>query len=215
MAAPALLRQFSFRYRNDDGGELSATWKGEINEQIPTMVTGDEFRVRMGIEEYAGNISRNAVLVPLFSINGGDWGEIINNAGSPFVLLNSSFYVGPANTNQQITTGPFSTGSIIELSGGLDTQDIDPNTFTENEVFLLLDPDRYGSIYQDGDIIEIGYALADGLFDEYVEVPTFEVAPLTQFSKIYLGGTKINNMNLGNDSVTHVYLGSNEVFRNI
>jgi len=103
----------------------------------------------------------------------------------------------------------------VEDGGTPGTITIVSNGSTEYELMLSLNLDGYGVTYNDGDTIELGMAFSDmTLLDDYIQMPTFTVAALTQFSKIHVGGQKINEFRLGGALVPRIYLGDQEVYRN-
>ena len=215
MAASALLRQSAYRFRNDDGDEAGATWALALNTSPVGLIDpGTQFRCRYGIEEYGGKDSRNTVYSLITRVNGGAW-ELIGAAGSPLTLYDSLNITGTPATTQQITSGTYFPGELYEAGSTASTLELPLNEVMELEFCFELDAGKYGGVYGADDLIEFSVALDDlTLLDDYAFSPSFSVAALTQFSSLYLGGTKINEFYLGGALVPSIYYGSTQVYAN-
>ena len=216
MASTALLRQKMFRYRNDDGDQLAATWPLDTNIQQPNIQVGAPGRVRFAVEEYAGKSARASSFALICRVNGGTWYPA-GDANCALKLFDSVHVVGSPGTTQQLSApDAFTVGELTDVNSTPSSITIVSNTTCEFETCLELDFDKYGSVYTDNDTLDFGIAFSDmTLLDEYTAVPATAVTPVTQFSKMFLGGQKVNAFNVADTPVQRMYLGEQEVFRNL
>lgn len=112
--ANAFTRVASYRWRNDDGTETTATWKAATDTPIE-IHNLDPIRLRMGAEIDAGQMYASVLNLDAkiqYSENGGtSWVDI--TATSPvFTLVSSSVVADGSSTTEQINTGtrPFISG---------------------------------------------------------------------------------------------------------
>ena len=68
------IRQFGFRFRNDDESETSATWKATQNTNI-TLPPGDPVRLRIGIDSTGDIGAKQFQLEYRKKPSGGAWGS--------------------------------------------------------------------------------------------------------------------------------------------
>ncbi|MDR7212295.1 LamG-like jellyroll fold domain-containing protein [Flavobacterium piscis] len=111
--ANALTRITAYRWRNDDGSEITATWKATTNAPIQ-INNFDPIRIRIAVEDNTGtdpntdqifgsSVGVNAILQ--FSDNNGQTWNNITDSQSPFTLVSSSVVNDGTNTTQQISSG--------------------------------------------------------------------------------------------------------------
>jgi hypothetical protein len=135
--ANANTRMSTYRWRNDDGNETTATWKAATN--APIVINNlNPLRLRIAVEEFnsnfTGGINTDANLE--YSENGGAW-QSITATSSMFTLISSSFVTDNTATTQQI-----SSGNPTNFMGGLFKStntntayifSVDGNNFYEHE----------------------------------------------------------------------------------
>lgn len=114
----AAWNQKSFRGRNDDGNETTATWKA--NQSVNwTQAVDTNFRVRLEPQETAACAKNNVVWQLQYNLNGAGW---VNVTGSSSVVRSSASpnVTDGVGTTDQLTagTGTFQGGS--GTTGGFD-----------------------------------------------------------------------------------------------
>lgn len=122
-------RLTSYRWRNDDGSETSATWKEATN--TPIKVTNQSnLRLRIAMEDTGNTTSQYTENVILeYSENGASYIAITGSGAEDFVMQSSSFVADNTITTQQITSGPgfnfepgyvrtSDTSSFFSIQGG-------------------------------------------------------------------------------------------------
>lgn len=106
-----ILGQTHFRFRNDNGDESAASWKDDLDASI-SLSPNDQYRLRFAIEESNGaEVSASDYRLKC-SVNGGAYNDIPGNAAP---AASSSQFTGPVSTTQQISSGSFGTGKLVEL----------------------------------------------------------------------------------------------------
>ncbi len=100
-------RLTSYRWRNDDGSETSATWKAAINTPI-SVTDQSNLRLRIAMEETGNSSGQFTEAVYLeYSVNGGSYVTITGSGSEAFVMQSSSFVADNTITTQQISPNPF------------------------------------------------------------------------------------------------------------
>lgn len=135
--ATAAFDQRTFRFRNDDGSETTATWKEAENTSV-TQAIGEVFRLRIEVQETGGGSANNQTLVLQSNINNEGWFDV-GPTSSRVKLGNSSHVADAEPTTNQLTggTGNFITGEIITATSGTDISFVG-NDHTEVEWSSLL-----------------------------------------------------------------------------
>ncbi len=115
--ATASLRMTSYRWRNDDGNETTATWRAAQSAPITISNTTDPLRLRIamdndngaGYEEYPDGWLQYS------SDNGATWTTITNAPTDEFVYHTSANVTHNAATTNQLTgtAGTWKAGKII------------------------------------------------------------------------------------------------------
>lgn len=110
--------QVSFRGRNDDGNETTATWKA--NQDVNwTQQVDTNFRVRFLVQNATSAINNLDVLIQ-YQLNGGGWNAV---SGSSNVVRSSASpnLADQANLTQQLTggTGTFIGATCFDEANGI------------------------------------------------------------------------------------------------
>jgi len=146
--------QASFRFRNDDGSQTTATWKAAVN------VNSDEkayriFRCRFLIQQTVSNantaLTRNYKL--RYSLNGGTYTDV-GAQGSATIIryANSPNIVDDEATTQQIGTGSFIAGDVDE-NGDTGTLTFTSGSLSETEIEFVLE--LYGGAINQTDNLDL------------------------------------------------------------
>jgi hypothetical protein len=112
--------QDSFRGRNDDGTETTASWIALANTNWTQDIDADaQFRVRFLIQETAGVAEADFQEILQYNLNGAGWNNV-TGASSVIRGVLSSNYADGDNTTQQIGAGTFITtnAGMVEGDGG-------------------------------------------------------------------------------------------------
>lgn len=121
---PSSWEQKSFRFRNDDGSETTATWKAAANTNV-TLAIDTRFRLRFVIQLDSG-----AATVPIaprlqYRIDAGGWTDVGFDTELVDVRYFDSANVADGDpTTQQLGAGTFDSGKVTETPLGL------PSTIT-------------------------------------------------------------------------------------
>lgn len=115
-AATTTLTQTTFRGRNDDGSETTASWKATAGTDW-TQDVDTNFRVRFNVNASTAAPTLNTPFVLRYSLNGGTYTAV--SAASTVVRASASPNVtdGAATTEQLAGTGTFNAGTIDEVDG--------------------------------------------------------------------------------------------------
>jgi IPT/TIG domain-containing protein len=116
VGTPTQLRQHTFRFRNDDGSETTATWKAAADTNI-TQDWGVIFRLRIGVEIMTGGDAQTLMDARLqFSKNGAAYANVgTAGSGAAVEFADSANVTDDGTTTQQITSGgTFGAGRIDE-----------------------------------------------------------------------------------------------------
>lgn len=113
----ASLRQSEYRWRNDNGDEISATWKAASN--TPVYLTDETEIIRLRLEfDNINDVGLSSLLDQYlyYSKDGGStWVQITNSELNDFKMVNSSFVAHGSGTTNLMGTGlgTFITGVIV------------------------------------------------------------------------------------------------------
>lgn len=167
--------QRSFRGRNDDGNETTATWKAAINTNW-SQALDTKFRVRFEIQETSGTAGPDPS--PLWRLqyrkNGGSWTNVTGTSTNVRSTSSSGGVSDGTRTTNQLAngTGTFrqgevdaSNGRVGGFSGGLYTG----NDHSEEEFVITL---RSADL-STSDLIELRIAHESGptAIDSYTAIP--------------------------------------------
>lgn len=109
MGAVLTKTQTSFRIRNDDGTEVTATWKGAVNSNA-VIVPLNTFRLRFLIT-LTGGIDVAFIAQLEYNLNGLGWNDV-NTTSDVVKAVNSPNVTNGTPTTQQIGSGTFTPSEI-------------------------------------------------------------------------------------------------------
>ena len=115
MPTTPVLDQDSFRGRNDDGSETTATWKAAANTNWSQDVDTN-FRVRFLYQETAGGNPANLSLQLQYNLASAGWNNVTGASSVVRSSLSANF-VDLDATTQQLGVGTFDPGVMEELDG--------------------------------------------------------------------------------------------------
>lgn len=163
--------QDSFHFRDDDGNETTATFKGSLNSN-QTLLVDTNFRLRLQVSENdAGAVSFSGQLQ--YNLNSAGWNDV--NASSSVVRSTASPNVadGATTTEQLAGAGTFTAGTFDEVDGLVPSKELDGNE-TEHEYCFQI---RAADV-SNNDTID--FRLVDGvagtIFETYTQTPTATVS---------------------------------------
>lgn len=110
--AAATFNVTTFRFRNDDGSESTATWSAAADANLDIQI-GDTaiFRVRIGGQENGTGMTPNVTFI--YAKNGGGTNPITTSSSVVRAVSSANFNDEDATT-QQITVGSFNAGKMSE-----------------------------------------------------------------------------------------------------
>jgi len=200
MPINAVWNQQSFRWRNDDGSETSATWIAAANAQQNFKVW-DTPRIRFLIQETAGS---NQSETPRFGLeyrinrvgSGGftAWDTTENNSVSfnivPISHPGSSNYTNRAAATQQLGSGTFNDGEIMSSSNSTTTTGLSAtNGNDEYEVEFKIEfrDNGFDGGVQPGDVIELRIAVGSPTtaLGSYTNTPSITIQEPTAGSYVW------------------------------
>ena len=152
MAIFVSLTQSSFRVRNDDGSESSATWAAALNTNASIQVDTN-FRVRFATSvggSGSGIYTNTGTRSIAYSLNGGTFAQVTSS--SSVVKLSSSSHVSDETaTTQQITSGgTYQAGNVLTSSSNTTNTNHSNNTIEDEGCFQIV-----SSAVNNGDTIVI------------------------------------------------------------
>lgn len=168
----ASLTQSAYRFRNDDGNEVTATWIDALNTPITFLAdinnTEAVFRLRIGITETAGGAINNTAYPLEYSLNGGAW-TVVGLSGATHFTLGANVVDGTPTT-QQITSGTYSAdpSEYDEDNSIQNAPSWGGNDNVEYEACLSIEP----ALVNDGDIIQY----RQGSLQAYTQIPSLTVS---------------------------------------
>lgn len=121
MACTASFTQRTFRGRNDDGNETTATWKATAGTNW-TQAVNTNFRVRFDMQEGAACGKNNVVWRLQYNLAAAGWVDCSAISSVVRASASANFTDGAATTNQLTgDTGTFQGGAAS--TGGMDEGD--------------------------------------------------------------------------------------------
>ena len=121
MTCPASFTQATFRGRNDDGNETTATWK-DIAGADWTQAVDANFRIRFEIQEGANCAGNNKVWRMQYNLASAGWVDCSATSNVVRASASANLADGAATTNQlTLGTGTFQGGTAT--TGGFDEGD--------------------------------------------------------------------------------------------
>ncbi len=167
-ASPFL--QDSFHFRDDDGNETTAAFKGSLNSD-QSLLVDTNFRLRLQVSENdAGAVSFSGQLQ--YNLNSGGWNDV--NAASSVVRSTASPNVadGATTTEQLAGAGTFTAGTFDEVDGLVPSKSLDNNETEHEYCFQIRAADVSNSDTIDFRLVD---GVAGTVFGTYTQTPTATV----------------------------------------
>lgn len=190
MAITAVWDQDSFRFRNDDGSETTATWMAAANTTPADIPLDTNFRLRFLIQETAGsNQSENPTWTIQYRVNSGGgfgaWTDCHRGPGGTTLATGAytSQWAGAIAATQQLGSGTFNSGGSTALeastpeTGTYSVADGGFGTAGNDEYeleFVLSFSSTNGAAA--GDIYEFRIIASLGTFGTYTNTPSVTVS---------------------------------------
>lgn len=114
--ATATLTQTTFRGRNDDGSETTATWKATAGTDW-TQLVDTNFRVRFNISDSVAAATQNTAFILRYSLNGGAYTAVSASSSVVRAFASANVTDGAATTEQLAGSGTFNAGTFDEVDG--------------------------------------------------------------------------------------------------
>jgi hypothetical protein len=168
-----VVEQTGFRFRNDDGDEAGATWRAALNTDINMADADTTFRFRLLFAETGGVALGFKSWVLQRSLNSGSWAAVGDSTAVIELDLSGNVADGEATT-QQLGSGTFDSGEIVEGSG-LAFSDLNADEETEFEWVLKL----VAADVVDTDTIDFRVVLGGGPDVTYTEIGRLTVGGVT------------------------------------
>lgn len=161
--------QVSFRNRNDDGNETTATWMAALNTNVlPTL--DSPFRVRLQLSQADSAVIG---LVPnlYYSINGGTQFAVTTTSTVIKAVGSANLTDNEVTTEQLAGSGTFIAGGCIEDGIGV-SQNIDVGEDTEHEFVVQL----ISADVSNGDVIRLYVFNGAAGLATYTQIPTYTIS---------------------------------------
>jgi hypothetical protein len=134
--------QNTFRWRNDNGSETSATWLAAAGTNItPTIAYNETLKIRLRIVTQESGTTSSTLSGRLYiAKNGGSYSQISNSATNGCKVASSTNFTDDSVTTKQVTSGTFVAGRMDCSTGQCSaTGTIAQNSYTEHEFELQFD----------------------------------------------------------------------------
>lgn len=166
----AITQQTAYRFRNDDGDEVNATWKAAANTPV-TIKAGEINRVRFAVSN-VGDANPNflgGILVIAIRINGGAWRTV--QVGELYYLLTAdSGLVDLSDATEQLAgVGTFiANGEVADSSAAtnLANTELPAGRFVNIEHGFIISPTEAKT----GDVVEFRLQEILDEFEQYTQV---------------------------------------------
>ena len=150
---PSFVQQ-SFRFRNDNGSQTTATWAQSANvndERSPFIIFRCRFLIQQTVSTANTNLTRAYKL--RYSLNGGTYTDVAaqNSSDTPIRYADSSNIADDESTTQQLGTGTFVTGQVDE-NGATGNINFTSGALSETEVEFVLELNSVSN----GDTLDLG-----------------------------------------------------------
>src|SRR5450755_3716772 len=127
----------AYRLRNDDGDELTATWKAWTNTPAQVLA-GSPFRCRWVLQQI-GDYSYYCSPFFQYQVNGGSWvGVSLGCAVVRYATSANATVKAGCSATQQISGGSFARGVVESYVGSGVTGNVLQYYYTEVEVTLQI-----------------------------------------------------------------------------
>lgn len=180
MAEIAGLTQHSFRGRNDDGSQTTATWKAAANTNF-SQTLDTTFRLRFVIQSDAFGGSTFTTKLQ-YNLNAAGWVDITTSS-TVIVAVNSANITDTEATTQQVGAATFVAGEETE-DGVTGSVVLAQSQQTEHELVCQI----LSTGATVGDTIQVRCLESNGtVFTTYSQTPTITVvAPATNNDNFFL-----------------------------
>lgn len=167
----SLFNQGSFRFRNDDGSETTATWRQALNTNDSWRVTTG-LRIRFTMIEQGGGQSTSKTFTLYYSKNAGAYTAV--GASTPIQFSLSSNFANNDNTTQQISSGGTYVATNLgmqETTGGI-TNTVPVSNQFEAEWCLIIDAAQVSN----GDTFDLRVYKTSSPVNTYTQTPRITVS---------------------------------------
>jgi len=173
------LDQTSFRGRNDDGSESGASWIDAANSDW-TQDVDTNFRVRFLIQESgagtaSGTLNHASGFSSLqYNLGGAGWNSVTDSSSVVIMSASSDPFTNGDVTTQQLGSGTFVDGFILDSENITDSASFSGDDETEVEYCLQI----VGADVSDTDTIQLRVVGEDGsgvVLNSYTNTPTITV----------------------------------------
>jgi hypothetical protein len=196
--------QIAFRFRADDGSELSASWRQAQNTN-DTVTVNTNFRVRFRIDETNSVLWSGKTWQLRYSLNGAAYALVTGS--TPVQIVESANFTDGTNTSSQLTggTGTFVTNNfgMKEATGGVTNSGTAGQLF-ELEFNLKIDAAQVSN----GNTIALRIYDGSNAIAAYTQTPTITVSkPSPTFEqkvfRLYADGTESGSSALANQDTNY------------
>lgn len=181
-----VFEQNSFRGRNDDGSETTATWKAAANTDW-TQAVDENFRVRFLLRETAGGSDNNHLVQLQYNLNAAGWNDV-NGTSAVVRSSPSANFNDDDHTTQQLGAGSFLTPNDgMDEDNGLAGEGNNIDFAGNDEVEVEYCVEIVGADVADEDTLELRIVGAGvGVYDIYTNGPsvTVSAAPEPQVATV-------------------------------
>ena len=144
--------QLDFGFRNDDGSESTATWMAATNTNVTNVALNSKFRLRIatysnGPSPYSSNAQLEYLLASGNTCSSPGWTKITTSTLNAFALVSSTNFVDKASTTQQISSGAFVAGEILQATNPADSITIPVGDYSEHEYSISATNASYNTAY--------------------------------------------------------------------
>lgn len=173
-AATAVLTQTTFRGRNDDGSETTATWKATAGTDW-TQPVDTNFRIRFNINASTAAPSSPQAFKFMYSHNGGAYAPIATASSVVRPSASANFADAALTTEQLAGAGTFNAGRMDSSSGSANGFINAPAVGQDTEIEACL---QLRSVdVANGDTVNLrAYAAGPVPLNAYTDTPTITVS---------------------------------------
>ena len=170
MSITAVIDQDSFRGRNDNGDETTATWKALANTDWSQNVD-ENFRVRFLLQETAGGNPADRHRLQ-YNLAGAGWVDVTATSSVVRASASPNVLDAAVTTEQMAGPGTFVQGEFDEVAGEVN-EAFGASQETEHEFCVQI---RSGDV-TDGQTLQLRLVIFTGAvpYDTYTNTPTITV----------------------------------------
>jgi hypothetical protein len=148
--------QTSFRYRNDDGSQTTATWIAATNVEASPFKPYQRFRLRFLISQTVSNANTNLARTfkLRYSLNNAAYVDVSeqNTFTAPLRMADSPNLTDGEATTQQIGSGTFVAGAVEETNA-TPTITFTSGSLSSTEIEFVVE--IYGGQINSGDTLDL------------------------------------------------------------